>query len=66
MKRLVLIFPLLVTPALAQQQQQPTEQQILSNTIGNLFAENARLVVELQKAQARIKELEQLAEKEKK
>ena len=66
MKRLVLILPLLVTPALAQQQQQPTEQQILSNTIGNLFAENARLVVELQKAQARIKELEQLAEKEKK
>lgn len=55
MKRL-LVAILLVGPAAAQ----PilTEQQVLGSTIGNLFTENARLAVELQKAQAKVKELE--------
>jgi hypothetical protein len=57
MKRLVLAFLLLATPCAGQQIL--TEQQILADTIGKLFAENARLAVELQKAQARIKELEE-------
>jgi hypothetical protein len=36
----------------------PTEQQILAATIGNLFQENARFMVDLQKAQALISQLQ--------
>jgi hypothetical protein len=56
MKKLVLVLSLL--PTLAFAQQPPTEVQILSTTIGQLFAENARLAVELQKAQATIAALQ--------
>lgn len=37
---------------------QPSEQQLLAATIGNLFQENARLMVELQRAQAIIAQLQ--------
>jgi hypothetical protein len=40
-----------VLSATALAQQQPTEQDILSATIGNLFKENARLMVEIQRLQ---------------
>jgi hypothetical protein len=56
MKKLVLAFVLL--PTLAFAQTPPTEVQILSTTIGQLFAENARLAVELQRAQATIAALQ--------
>lgn len=54
MKRFLVAFALFPTLALAQAP--PTEQQILGATIGNLFMENARLAVELQKTQAALKE----------
>lgn len=52
------IATLAATPTLSQPIN--TEQQILGSTIGNLSMENARLIVELQKAQAQAKTLQEL------
>jgi hypothetical protein len=59
MFRITLLLTLLPTLALAQASQAPPQEQILGATIGNLFIENSRLVVELQKAQAQIKSLQE-------
>lgn len=56
-----MLFTMLVaTPSLAQQQPAATptpQEQILGSTIGSLFVENSRLVVEVAKLKAEIERL---------
>jgi len=53
--KISLIWFALSNMALAQQGP-PSEQDILAATIGNLFKENARLAVELQRLQAQLQQ----------
>lgn len=51
--QLIKVLPFLLLPTMALAQQgPPTEQDILAATIGNLFKENARLAIEVQRLQA--------------
>jgi hypothetical protein len=62
MKKLILLVTLIATPAFAQQQQTPEQRtiQLMSQDMGNMYAQVATMVAKLEEAQKRIKELESI------